>query len=377
VSFKKEMNMNDALRELGLALLIILAAGLLGWFSKILVGQISRRITGRTGTTLDDLIIESLQAPLRALILVGGLELALSQISSIPESWSTSLEQFFFALYAFFVFIFLYKLIGGLILWYGNEIAGKTETELDDRFLGLFRRIALLALTVVFIITVLGRYGIEVSALVTTLGIGSLAIALAAQETLGDMISGFTIMMDQPFKVGDRVEIQDIDTWGDVVDIGLRSTRILTRDNRMVSVPNSVIGKGLVVNYSNPNTMYRVQTHVGVAYGTDLERARNVMVDAIRAEDWVMKDKKIEALMLQFAESAMIFRVRCWIEHYVETRRILDKMNSALYRALHAGGIDIPFPQRELRLASGKWADVADALSNGIVEGEAESAEDL
>jgi MscS family membrane protein len=199
-----------------------------------------------------------------------------------------------------------------------------------------------------------GRFGVEVSALVTTLGIGSLAIALAAQETLGDMISGFTIMIDQPFTVGDRVEIQDIDTWGDVVDIGLRSTRILTRDNRMVSVPNSVIGKGLVVNYSVPSTVYRVETHVGVAYGTDVEYARTVMVEAIRAEDWVMKDKLIEALMLEFGDSALIFRVRCWIEDYVETRRIIDKMNTALYLALNEAGIDIPFPQRTLRLVTNR-----------------------
>ncbi len=349
--------MNEALRQFGMALFFILAAGLLSWLSKILLGRFSKRLARRTGTTLDDLVLNWIETPVRSLILVAGIELALAQISSIPESWEESLNQLFFALYALFIYIFLYKLIGGLILWYGSEVAGKTETELDDRFLALFRRIALLALTVVVIITVLGRYGIEVSALVTTLGIGSLAIALAAQETLGDMITGFTIMIDQPFMVGDRVEIQDIDTWGDVVDVGLRSTRILTRDNRMVSVPNSVIGKGLIVNYSNPNTMYRVETHVGVAYGTDIERARQVMVDAIRAEKWVMKDKPIEALMLEFADSALLFRVRCWIENYVETRRIIDKMNTAIYQALNREGIEIPFPHREVRLAPGSaWS---------------------
>ncbi len=120
----------------------------------------------------------------------------------------------------------------------------------------------------------------------------------------------------------------------------------------MVSVPNSIIGKGLVVNYSDPNTVYRVQTHVGVAYGTDLEFARRTIIEAIEAEDWVMKDKPIEALMLEFADSALVFRVRCWIEHYVETRRIIDKMNTSLYQALNQAQISIPFPQRDLRLVS-------------------------
>jgi small-conductance mechanosensitive channel len=243
-----------------------------------------------------------------------------------------------------------------LITWYGHEVTHRTETDWDDRFLMLFRRIALVVLTAVVIITILGRYGIEVSGLVTTLGIGSLAVALAAQETLGDMISGFTIMVDQPFRVGERVEIQEIGTWGDVVDIGLRSTRIRTRDNRLVSVPNSVIGKGLIVNYSNPSTKYRVETHVGIAYGSDVEQARQVMIEAIRSQDWVMPNERIEALFMEFGDSALVFRVRCWIEHYVETRRILDKMNTALYHALNEAHIEIPFPQQVVHIHPDKTA---------------------
>ena len=340
------------IREIGLALLIVVAAWLLGRLSKFILGFVGTKLIGRTRTQLDDVILESADFPLRAGILIGGVDLALAQLSFVPDAWEPAISNFFFVLYFLTLYIFLYRLLGGVISWYGREVAGQTETELDDRFLDLFRRIALLVLTVVVIITVLGRYGIEVSALVTTLGIGSLAIALAAQETLGDMITGFTIMVDQPFKVGDRVEVMDIATWGDVVDIGLRSTRILTRDNRMVSVPNSVIGKGLVVNYSDPDTLYRVQTHVGVAYGTDVEQARRVMIEAIRAQDWVKKDKPIEALFLEFGPSSLNFRVRCWIEHYVETRRIIDKMNTALYRALNEANIEIPVPQQDVRLIS-------------------------
>ncbi len=344
--------MSPEWREIGLALLIVAAAWLIGRLAKLILGFLGTKLIGRTRTQLDDAILDATDFPLRTAILIGGVELALNQISFIPADWDGQIDNIFFVLYFLAAYIFLYQLIGGLILWYGREVASQTETELDDRYLDLFRRILLLVLTVVVIVTVLGRYGIEVSALVTTLGIGSLAIALAAQETLGDMITGFTIMVDQPFRIGDRVEIQDIGTWGDVVDIGLRSTRIRTRDNRMVSVPNSVIGKGLVVNYSDPDTVYRVETHVGVAYGTDIEMARGVMIDAVRAQNWVMQDERIEALFLQFGDSALIFRVRCWIEHYVETRRIMDKLNTALYQALNEADIEIPFPQRDVRLVS-------------------------
>lgn len=338
-------------RDLLVGLAILLAAVLLSRLSRIFLAFVQRRLVKRTETQLDDVIVQATAVSLRLAIMVGGLDLALRQVSTIPDAWRGGINQAFFMLYILVIYLFLFRLIGGVVYWYGREVADKTETELDDRFLHLFRRLALVVLTVVVIVTVMGRFGIEVSALVTTLGIGSLAIALAAQETLGDMISGFTIMIDQPFQVGDRVEILDIDTWGDVIDIGLRSTRILTRDNRTVSVPNSVIGKGLVVNYSEPSTVYRVQTHVGIAYGADIEYARQVMIDAVRAQDWVMQDERIEALFLQFGESALMFRVRCWIKNYVETRRIIDKLNTTLYLALNEAGIIIPIPQRQVHLA--------------------------
>lgn len=343
--------MTPLLRDIVLALLIILVAWLLSWLARILLRQIVKLIS-RTTTQLDDVIVEAAQFPLQAVVLVVGIQIAVDRIERIPVTWDSDIERVFFVVYAVLLYIFAYRLLGGLIYWYGREMAHRTETDLDNQFLDLFRHVTLIVLSITVIIIVLGRFGIEISALVTTLGIGSLAFALAAQETLGNMIAGFTILVDQPFKVGDRVEILDIDTWGDVTEIGLRSTRILTRDNRLVSVPNAVIGKGLVVNYSVPSTKYRVETHVGVAYGADLEEARQVMIEAIRAQDWVMKSQRIEALFLEFGDSALIFRVRCWIENYVETRRIIDKMNTALYKALNEASISIPFPQRDLHLVS-------------------------
>lgn len=346
-------------QEVGQAGLVLATAVVLSWLFQFVLSLVVKRLVRRTETHLDDTIIGAIRFPLQLVIVVIGLEIAINQLSAVPVGWRQEINRIFFVTYTLLVFIFLFRLLSGLADWYADEIAHRTETQLDDLYLDLFKRISLLILTTVVIVIVLGHFGVEISALVTTLGIGSLAVALAAQETLRDMFAGFTILVDQPFKVGDRVELLDIDTWGDVQEIGMRSTRIRTRDNRMVTVPNSVIGKGLVVNYSDPNTVYRVETHVGVAYGTDIEQARQVMIEAIRAEPWVMTERRIEALFLEFGDSALIFRVRCWIEHYVETRRIIDKMNTALYKALHEAGLEIPFPQRDLHLVSSQvtWGE--------------------
>jgi small-conductance mechanosensitive channel len=224
-------------------------------------------------------------------------------------------------------------------------VAPQTEIELDDQLMPFIRRVAMIILVLIGLIILLGHFDVDVSALITTLGVGSLAIALAAQAALSDTISGFIIMIDRPFRIGDRIEIQDLDTWGDVVDIGLRSSRIRTRDNRMVIVPNSVIGKSLIVNYTYPTTQYRIEVNIGVAYGSDIELTRKTMIEAVQRVEGVLPDRKVEALFLEFGPSALIFRVRWWIESYVDTRRMFDRVNTAVHSALKQAGIEIPNQQ--------------------------------
>jgi small-conductance mechanosensitive channel len=130
------------------------------------------------------------------------------------------------------------------------------------------------------------------------------------------------------------------------MDIGLRSTHIRTRDNRMVIVPNSVIAKSLIVNHSYPDSQYRIENHVGVAYGTDIEKAREVIIEAVKTVEGVLLDKPVEALFLEFGDSALTFRIRWWLDSYVDTRRMFDSVNTAVYKALNEAGIEIPFPQR-------------------------------
>ncbi len=344
--------MFSELSNLAIALIILLGSLLLSWIAGLVLEFAINRFAKRTTTTLDDAVLKAVKGSVRVAIVVAGVQLAVRQLTLFPDSWQANLDSFFFISYLFIVYIAVYRLISGLADWYGSEVTQRTETDLDDKFISFFRALANILITIIAIIILLGHFGIEPSALVATLGISTLAVALAAKETLSDVISGFMILLDEPFAIGDRIEVQDIDTWGDVTEVGLRSTRILTRDNRLVTVPNSVIGKGLIINYSNPSTVYRVETHVGIAYGTDVDFARKVMIKALLAEDWVMKEKPVEALLLEFGDSALIFRVRCWIKHFVETRRVIDKMNSALYKGFNKTDIVLATPQREVRLVS-------------------------
>jgi small-conductance mechanosensitive channel len=204
---------------------------------------------------------------------------------------------------------------------------------------------------------------------IATVGIGGLALSLAAKDTLADAIAGITLLVDRPFRPGDRIEIPGLDTWGDVVSIGVRTTRVRTRDNRLVIVPNAAIAKDQVVNYTYPDPRYRVELHVGLAYGTDVERARRVIIDTVRQIDGVLPDRPVDAIYHQMGDSAMIFRVRWWIESYVDTNYVFDRVNTALQTALDDAGIDTPFPTRSVSLQFDRGAAEKPSGTPGDDEG--------
>jgi small-conductance mechanosensitive channel len=323
---------------------ILLGYPLLRWILQRVIGG----VTSRTKTGFDNAIISALHPTLYLLLIVLAARFGLERLEFLPADWEVWVEDVFFVLYLLVATLAAWRLIGELSSWYRDEISDRTETELDNQLIPFFRRLLQIILVTISLIIMLSHFEADITALVTTLGVGSLAIALAAQETLADTIAGFVIMIDRPYRIGDRIEIQDLETWGDVVDVGLRSTRIRTRDNRMVIIPNSVIGKSLIVNHSYPDTTYRIEIHVGVSYGTDLEHARQTIISAVRDVEGVLDDHPVEALFLEFADSALIFRVRWWLDSYEDTRRMFDRVNTAMYNALLKEGIEIPFPQQDL-----------------------------
>lgn len=336
-------------QEIGISLVIIAIALFLGrWLIKRLLFPIFKALISRTQTTLDDVLLDVAQGPIYWLLLILVAQYAIGRLDFLDSFYTFDFAKIYFVAYFAIFFLMAWRAISTLSTWYQGEISKTQRTELGKQLMPFVSRVALILLTLLAGIILLDHFNIEVSGLVATLGIGSLAIALAAQAALADTISGFIIMIDRPYRIGDRIEILELDTWGDVTDIGLRSTRIRTRDNRMAVVPNSVIAKSMVVNHSYPDDKYRLQTELGIAYGTDLETARNIMIEAVEKVDGVLKDRPVEALFLHFGESALMFRVRWWLDSFVDTRRMFDRVNTALYKALEDANIEMPNPQRDV-----------------------------
>ena len=333
--------------NLGISLLFALSGSLLGaWLIRSALPRLARR----TQTEFDDAFLKQSGPSLRWLVIVFVLEFATDRLGFVGIGLRRVLGDIYFVLELVLAFRIVWQLIHLAERWFSGEGGERSRAAELAPVVTLLVRVGRVVAVIVGAALLLSHFGINVAALGAALGLGGLAFSLAARDTIADAIAGFVILVDRPFRIGDRIEIQGVGTWGDVTDIGIRTTRIRTRDNRMVIVPNSVIGANQVVNYSYPDPRYRIETHVDIAYGTDVETARRVIIEAVERVEGVLPDKPVDALYNEMGDSAMIFRVRWWIESYVDTRRVIDRVHTALQYALDEAGIESPFPTQNVNL---------------------------
>lgn len=333
--------------NLGLALLVVIGGYLVGiWLLGLLQTQVIRRFAPDVGAALQ----RAIGLQLRRLVLITVLYYAVWRLHIPADLLKRTLLDLLFLAAMVVSFRVIWRALDVFVVAYEERLEDvQRQTELEPA-LQLLLRLSRILLTILFTTVTLGHFGINVAALAAAVGLVGLALSLAAKDTIADAIAGMIILFDKPFRVGDRIEIERANTWGDVTDIGLRSTRILTRDNRLVVVPNSIIGSNQIINYTYPDPFYRIQIHVGVAYGTDVEFVRALIVDTVKHVDGVFAERGVDALYVEMGDSAMIFRVRWWIETYADTRRMVDKVNSALQAAFDAQGVVCPYPTQSIIL---------------------------
>ena len=188
-------------------------------------------------------------------------------------------------------------------------------------------------------------------------------IGLAAKDTLANLFSGMFILADSPYKVGDFIVLPD-GLRGRVTDIGIRSTRLLTRDDIEVTLPNAVIGNGKIVNESSgPYTKMRVRVKVTVAYGSDVDEVERILLSTIAGVTELAKSPAPRVRFRRFDDSGLAFELLAWVDEPVLRGRAIHKLNRGVYMALGDAGVEIPYPKRDLyikELPAG--ADGADKL---------------
>jgi small-conductance mechanosensitive channel len=316
----------------------------------LLIRVILPLIARRTRTGWDDRLLRRVGGHLRWLIVVLVLDVATGPLTFLSAEVKQVLGDVYFSLALFVAVLALWGAIDLVAEWYhGRGTREGRERELSPA-ITLLVRLARLLLMILAGSALLAHFGVNVPALAAALGLGGLAISLAARDTIADAIAGLVILLDRPFRAGDRIEVQQAGTWGEVVEIGLRTTRIRTWRNREVIVPNSHIGRTEVVNYSYPDPRYLAIQRVQVAYGTDVEWARRTIVEAVRQVEGILADMPVRARYMEMSDVAMVYSVEWWIESIAAEREVADRVNSALQGAFDAVGVETPYPTRTLNL---------------------------
>ena len=189
-------------------------------------------------------------------------------------------------------------------------------------------------------------------------GIAGIAIGFAAKDTLSNIIAGMLLIIDRPFEVGDRIEVWTAPvgsaTWGDVLDIGLRATKIQTTDNIIIIIPNNEIMKRDIVNYTIISKDIRVRVNIGIAYDADLKKAKEAIIRVAESVEWVAKEPPPKVVVRNFGESSVDLQLRVWI---VDARKRMDTIShitDKVKEEFDNEGIEIPYPKRDIIIKSDK-----------------------
>lgn len=313
-------------------------------FGGRLIVSIFRRLAKRSPSEFVDKLIELIAPGIGSFITALGLQIAVLRLDFIGDSLRDVLQNIFFLFYWYVIMKILWDLINFSADWYFDHAGKEDRNGMFEQLRPLIKRVSQIVVAFLGVVVLLGHYGVSVLAIMATLGLTGFALALALKDTITNIISGFIIMATQPFVVGDRIEVSAIDAWADVVDIGYRSTTCVTRDNREVVVPNGNIVDNTIINYSRPDTSYRLQTDLGVGGDMDVGMVVKTLMETVGNVEGVMKEKPVNILFTEYGESTMTIRVRWWIENFADKRAVTHRVMTAIQDVAEKENIDMPDP---------------------------------
>ncbi len=333
---------NPYLQALVIAALAVVAAKI----AELVLTRVIARLAAKSSSNIDDQMVQLARRPLFVTVLVLGLTIAYSRLPVESDTVSTATVSLLWTivLFSWSQFAFRFSRAGIVAL---RTNGGRL---FEARMLPLIQNLTQLAIIAVSVYVFFLLWKIDVTAWVASAGIVGLALSFAAKDTLANLFAGASIIADAPYKVGDFVTIESGER-GEVTHIGLRSTRLLTRDDVEITIPNAVIGNAKIVNEAGgPHLKHRIRMGVGVAYGCDIDKVIAVLADTADAHPELCKEPAPRVRFRAFGESSLDFELLAWIEQSQDRGRLRHEMHCAVYKAFQREAIEIPFPQRDLHV---------------------------
>jgi len=328
---------------------LIIVAYLLGRAIQIVLSNVIEKVTRRTPTRLDDKLVQAMRRPVLPTTVILAL-LVSASVMRLPDSLHNLTVRVLYT-----VLLLVWSSAAMRVAHIVLEIAARYRHQfsvLQPRTMPAFD-MALKVLVVgaaAFLFLLI--WGINPTAWLASAGVIGIAVGFAAKDTLANFFSGIFIIADAPYKIGDYI-ILDTGERGMVKQVGMRSTRILTRDDIEVTIPNAVIGNAKIINESGgPWEKERIRIPVGVAYGSDVDRVCELLVEIANAHEEVNETLKPRVRLRAFGNSSVDFELLCWIDHPEHRGRISHDLHMEVYKAFAREGIVIPFPQQDVHIRS-------------------------
>lgn len=325
------------------AIIIVIASIALAKLIKYMVANLAPRMVSHTNTSLDDELIRAVNGPLQLFIVALGIYLAFAALNELPGIISDNLGALLTIALIYITAYLMANLVSALINWYKNDVAPHTDSDLDDVLMPFLNKAVGVTVFIIATLMAISALGIEITPLLATVGVGGIAVALAAQELLSNVFGAISILSDRPYKIGDRIEMSD-GLSGDVMEIGLRSTRIKTVDGRIIVIPNADISKSMIINYSQPDPRLRYDIKVGISYNSDVEKATRILLDIAKETEGIVKDPAPQVYVKDLGNFSVNLLMQVWMQDYKLNWDVPDRIYRETLKRFNAEKIDIPYP---------------------------------
>lgn len=332
----------NTIENWGISILIILGAIIIVKLLSLLGKKVIKPFVTGTDNHLDDVIFYSLEAPVKFAIILLGIWIAIHRLV-YPDSFVKVVDNAYSILIVLDITWFFGRLFSSLLQVYW----GKQSNGQANKMMPIIKRTILVIVWLIGIVMALSNVGVNISALLGTLGIGGIAFALAAQDTVKNVFGTFTILTDKPFSIGDTIRVDSYE--GTVVDVGVRSTKIMNYDKRIITFPNYKITDTSIVNISS-EPMRRVVLNLGLTYDTTSEKMKEALelLKSIpkRVENVSSNPSDIVAVFTEYSDSALVIMYIYFIEKQGDILGVTSNMNMEILAAFNKVGLNLAFPTR-------------------------------
>ncbi len=334
-------DLSDLLWSLIILVIFILLAKLLTYIFQIYVSK----WTKQTATQVDDLIVEKIKPPFTYVIWLLGLRLALVKLNLQGDFFDKLVKSIILVVVVWVVVAVADVVMAAIV----EKIVAKTETEVDDALAPLVTKSIKVIIWSIGIIWLLGIWQIDVRPILGGLGIAGLALGFAVKDSLANIFGGIALILDRTIKVGDKVKLESGE-FGFIEDVGLRSTKLKTFSNEIITIPNGQLANSRIQNYGQPDPSLKVIVDFSVAYKSDVDNVRKVVSQAIGSMEGIMQDPPVEVLFLSMEDFYLKFSARFWVPDHTYAWDKQLEATDKIFKTLKENSIEIPYPIQTIKL---------------------------